>query len=85
MMADDSSFAGTTISSGQWGPRAVPQFYPINPTASQVMSPTDLLQCRQLPGDSAKVLDHQESTLRLGLECLLLGRGPRLQLKSGGC
>ena len=35
-----------------------PNFYPINPTASQVMSPTDLPQCHQLPGDSAKLLDN---------------------------
>ena len=62
-----------------------PTFYLINPTASQVMSPTDLPQCHQLPGDSAKLLDHLESTLMLGLECLLLGQEPRLQLRPGGC
>ena len=42
----------------------------INPTASQVMSPTDLPQCHQRPGDSEKLLDlldHHESTQILGL------------------
>ena len=62
-----------------------PTFFLINPTASQIMSPTDLPQCRQLPGDSAKLLGHPESTLILGLECLLLDQELRLQLRSGEC
>ena len=54
----------------------------INPSASQVMSPTDLPQCHQHPGDSEKLLDH-ESTQILGLECPLQDLGLKLQLRSG--
>ena len=59
-----------------------PLYYPINPTASQVMSPTDLPQCRQLPGGMEKPLDHQESTLMCGLACLHRGLGLKHQLLS---
>ena len=82
-MADDSALQGQQ--SRPTGVEGGPTFFLINPTVSQVMSPTDLPQCHQLPGDSAKLLDHLESTLMLGLECLLLGQEPRLQLRSGGC
>ena len=47
--------------------------------------PTDLPPCHQHPGDSEKLLDHQESTQILGLECPHQDLGLRLQLKSGGC
>ena len=60
-------------------------YHPINPTASQVMSPNDLPQCLQLPGDSAKLLDHQESTQIPGLECPQLDLGLKFQRKSGEC
>ena len=61
-MADDQALQGHPLI---WpmGVGGGPNFYLINPTASQVMSPTDLPQCRQLPGGSEKLLDHQESTL----------------------
>ena len=57
-----------------------PTYCPINPTASQAMSPTDLPQCRQLPGGTEKPLDHQESTLWEGLACLPQGLGLKHQL-----
>ena len=62
------------------GVGGAPLYYPINPTASQVMSPTDLPQCRQLPGGTEKPLDHQESTLMCGLACLPQGLGLKPQL-----
>ena len=49
-----------------------------NPTASQVMSPTDLPQCHQHPGDLAKLPDHHPESSR-GLACHHRAQGLKLQ------
>ena len=57
----------------------------INPTASQVMNPTDLHQCLQHPGDLVKLLDHHREYYQR-LECHHQAQGLKLQLiKLGEC
>ena len=83
-MADESALQGPPSHLAN-GSRGRAHILPYQPAASQVMSPTDLPQCRQLPGGSAKLLDRLESTQILGLECLLPDLELRLQHRSGEC